>query len=101
MDESTILKLAPHILKRFEQNLDDGVLFLYNVNTNEFWSGNNSSFYVIRLLNGERTLKEVYNELLPLFADYDYKDIKESFDSLLSNLVKKKFVEVVSENVRL
>lgn len=94
MDESLILKLAPHILKRFEQNLDDGVMFLYNVNTDENWTGNSSSFHLIKLINGKRTLKETYNELLPLFEDYDSEEVKQSFNLLLENLISKKFLEI-------
>lgn len=95
MEETTILKLAPYVLKRFEENLDGGQLFLYNVNSNAYWIGNTASFYLIKLINGEKTLKELYDELFPLFNDYKLEDIKQSFDSLLMGLVSRKFLEVV------
>lgn len=98
MDESIILKLAPHTLKRFEQNLDEGgLLFLFNVNTKENWTGNVSAFYLIKLIDGEKTLSDIYKELIPLFEGYEHEDIKQSFNSLLSNLISKKFLEVVSD----
>lgn len=95
MDETSILRIAPYILKRFEQNLDDGVLFLYNVNTNDNWTGNASSFYLINLIDSKRTLKEIYTKLVPLFENYNYEEIKQSFDDLLIGLIKKGFLEVV------
>jgi len=95
MDENLILKLSPYILKRFEENLGEGgVMFLYNINNNEPWTGNYSSYCLIKLINGQRTLNEIYNELLPLFEGYEYEDLKQSFDSLLSNLIDRSFLEV-------
>ena len=95
MEETMILKLAPYVLKRFEENLDEGKLFLYNVNSNDYWIGNVTSFYLIKLINGEKTLKELYDELFPLFNNYKLEDIKQSFDNLLEGLVNRKFLEVV------
>lgn len=95
MKTTSILKLSPYVLKRFEENLDGGKLFLYNVNDNDYWMGNASSFYVIRLINGVRSLEDIYNELLPLFKDYKLEEIEQSFDNLLEGLVNRKFLEVV------
>lgn len=95
MDENLILKLSPFTLKRFEQNLgEDGVMFLYNVNTNEPWTGNYSSYCLIKLINGQRSLNEIYRELFPLFDGYEYEDLKQSFDFLLDNLIERKFLEI-------
>ena len=96
MNETSILKLAPYVLKRFEQNIDDGLLFLYNVNTNETWTGNYSSFYLIKLINGQKKLNEIYNELVPFYEGYTYDEVKQSFDSLLSDLVNRNFLEMVT-----
>jgi hypothetical protein len=97
MEKSLILKLAPYILKRFEQNLDDGgLLFLYNVNTNETWTGNASSYYLIKLINGEKTLTEIYTELLPLFEQNGRNEVIQCFDALLSNLLDRNFLEVAA-----
>lgn len=95
MKTTSILKLSPYVLKRFEENLDGGKLFLYNVNDNDYWMGNTSSFYIIRLIDGIRTLEDIYNELLPLFKDYKLEEIEQSFDNLLEGLINRKFLEVV------
>lgn len=95
MDENLILKLSPYTLKRFEQNLgEDGIMFLYNINTNEPWTGNYSSYCLIKLINGQKTLSEIYKGLLPLFEGYEYDEIKQSFDSLLEDLIDRKFLEI-------
>lgn len=98
MKTANILKLSPYVLKRFEENLDGGKLFLYNVNSNDYWIGNASSFYLIRLIDGIKSLEDIYNELLPLFNDYKLEEIKQSFDNLLDGLVNRKFLEVVQND---
>lgn len=96
MNENLVLKLSPYTIKRFEQNLcDDGIMLLYNVNTNEEWVGNYSSYCIIRLINGKNTLKKIYEQLMPLFEGYEYQELKQSFDSLLENLTNRNFLETV------
>lgn len=99
LDESFVVKLTKNILKRFEQEIDEGVLFLYNVETDELWTGNESSNDLIRLVNGERTLKDIYLLLMPLFEGYEYSVLKKSFDSIISDLINKDFLEILSEQV--
>lgn len=95
LNESSIIKLSKNTLKRFEHNIEDGVLFLFNVETEEVWLGNTSSNDLIRLIDGQRTLKEIYISLMPLFEGYKYDVVKESFNSIVSELKDKHFLEVV------
>ncbi len=93
LHEDLILKLEKNILKRYEHNLKDGVLFLYNVETDDIWLGNESSNDLIKLINGKRTLKEIYLDLMPLFEGYEYEELKVSFDSIVNELIEKNFLE--------
>jgi hypothetical protein len=87
-----IVKLNENVLKRYEHNLNNGVLFLYNIESEIFWLGNESSYFLVRLLNGHKKLEEIYSELLPLFEGYNPNDIIQSFDNLIDELLEKKFV---------
>lgn len=95
LKESTIVKLSQNTLKRYEHNLENGVLFLYNLETEEVWTGNSSSNNLIKFMDGRRTLKEIYLILQPLFEDYEYNVLKKSFDSLISSLLEKNFLEII------
>lgn len=97
LSDDTVLSLTKNVLKRFEHNIEDGTLFLHDVETRETWVGNSSSNDLIRLVNGKRTLKEIYENLQPLFEDYEYETFKESFNSLIFDLIGKKFLRVVKK----
>lgn len=95
IQEKSILKLTKNILKRYEHNLNNGILFLYDVETDDIWAGNESSNDLLKFIDGKSTLKEIYLNLLPIFNEYDYDELKDSFDSLLEELIKKGFLEYV------
>lgn len=97
LNDDTVLSLTKNILKRFEHNIEEGTLFLHDVQTKETWVGNASSNDLIRLFDGKRNLKEIYETLRPLFEDYEYETFKESFDSLILDLIDKKFLRVVKK----
>ena len=91
----TIIKLQKNTLKRYEHNLEDGVLFLFNVVNSDVWIGNNSSNDLIKLLDGKKSLKEIYSLLWPLFDEYEYSFFKEKIDKLLQTLIDKNFLEII------
>jgi hypothetical protein len=93
LNETSIIKLNKNILKRYEHNIKDGVLFLFDVETEEIWTGNSSSNDVIALIDGKKNLKNIYAELQKIFIGYAYEELRESFDSLLQELIDKKFLE--------
>lgn len=95
LDEHIIIKLNKNILKRFEHNIDNGVLFLFDVQKEELWVGNDSSNDLIKLIDGQKTLKEIYTQLQPFFVEYEYDELKESFDAIINDLIKKRFLERV------
>ena len=95
LKDNTRLKLNKNLLKRFEENLDNGVLFLFNVETNDLWTGNESAFDIIKLIDGKKTLKKIYSELLPLFEGHSYEELKQSCDTVISDLRNDGFVEYV------
>ena len=94
LDENNILKLSANILKRYEHNIENGVLFLYNVETEALWTGNSSSNDFIKFIDGKRNLKNIYLDVHSIFEEYEYEEIKNSLDSMINDLIKKDFLEV-------
>lgn len=95
LNDMTVIKLNKDILKRYEHNLKGGVLFLYHSDTCDVWVGNSSANNLINLLDGKRSLKEIYSILFPLFNNYEYTIFRENNDNLLYALIDKNFLEVV------
>lgn len=96
LNENSIVKLTKNVLKRYEHNVKNGVLFLFDINTEAIWTGNSSSNDLVKLIDGHRTLKDIYLALQKLFDDYEYEELKESFDEIINDLLNKNFLEYVS-----
>lgn len=94
LKDSDKLKLNKHLLKRFEPDFDDsGVIFLFNVRTDALWIGNGSAYDVINLIDGKRTLKLIYEKLMPFFKEYSFDEVKQSCNQTILDLLEKGFVE--------
>lgn len=97
--EILILKLDENVLVRFESNVKEGTLFLYNVQTSAFWFGNKSAFKILNMLNGEFSIEHICNEYHKIYPNINYTDIKSSIISLLGELLEKKFLKVINMEV--
>ena len=94
--DNTIFRLGKNILKRYEHNFKGGTIFLYDVITRDLWIGNASSYDIIQLIDGKNTLSEIYKKLLPAYSMYSEKEAIDSFNSIISELQEKGFVEKIS-----
>ena len=92
-----ILILNKNVLKRFEPNLEDGTLFLFNVQTETYWSGNAAVDCLIRLLDGQNTLQTVYDNLVEIFENYSKEEIVESFNNIIEILLDKGFLVIKND----
>lgn len=95
LSDSSVLKMADRVLIRFEENFKDGTLFLYNLNTQQVWSGNRSVYDFVLLIDSKRNLEEIYTEIMPLFQGYSEEEVRNCFDSVAKELVTKGFLETI------
>lgn len=93
LSPNIILKLSPNILKRYEHNIGDGVIYLFDVLVKELWMGNNSANDLIQVIDGQNTLGNIYEALSSSYEDYSYDELKASFDSVIQELIDKNFLE--------
>lgn len=89
-----IYKLSPSVLSRFESNINQGTIFLYNADYNSLWTGNFDSYLIIKLVDGKRRFKEIVR-MLSRYCQIDEKDIITGAQNLLEILSEKKFIEKV------
>lgn len=96
LSQNSVLKLNEDVLLRFEANVSNGGLFLFNAKTEEFWTGNIASFEILRLLDGEKNVQQIYEHAKILFQKQDFNDIKKSIEVLFLDLLEKNFLKIVS-----
>jgi hypothetical protein len=95
LNSGTILQLNDNVLKRFEHNLNDGVIFLFDVKTKNLWTGNVSANELIKQIDGTKTIDTIYTSLEATFTEFTHKEIIDSFDSIISNLLEEQFIKVI------
>ena len=91
LHNNDIIYLNPDVLIRFERNVQDGVLFLFNINTKEFWIGNESTFDLIKSINYTK-IDDLYDYACNFYKDFDINTIKNSINVILLELISKKFL---------
>lgn len=97
LDNSVVLEINKNVLKRFEPNLNDGTVFLFDMKNEKFWTGNAAVDCLLRLIDGESDLAQIYSALMEMFEGYTVEEVIESYDSVISSLVEKGFLVIKNE----
>ena len=95
LSNDCVLKFNKHILKRYEHNLNGGTIILFDTDSFDIWFGNESANDLVRLVDGKTTIKDIYCKILPLYKDFNESEVIESFNSVIEELLDKKFLETV------
>lgn len=95
INEKTTLQFSSNALRRYEQNVQDGTYFLYNIDSKELWTGNEAAFRLLNLINGKTRLKEIYKKSKALFKENGINVIRDSVDAILIELIDKKIIYIV------
>lgn len=98
-NKDSVLKFSQDILKRYEANIQGGTFFLYNYVNKEFWSGNNSSYAILKLIDGVSNIEHIYSYSCSLFKNYGIDAVKNSVDAILSELIEKKMIILANEEM--
>ena len=96
IDNNTILKLNKNVLKRFEHNLEDGTMILFNTETEGVWFGNSTSKDLIELIDGNNTVEKIYSEILCKYQDEDFNTVLEALNNIIETLFQKEFVIITN-----
>ena len=59
LDNNVVLEINKNVLKRFEPNLNDGTVFLFDIKNEKFWTGNAAVDCLLRLIDGETNLAQI------------------------------------------
>lgn len=94
INENSVLKLSKNILKRYENKLQGGIVFLFDVESKESWAGNKSTNTLINILDGQKTVKEVLDNFKQIYSTYDEDEIKRVTTQILTDLLERKFLTI-------
>lgn len=92
MNNTTILEISPHILKRMEYVID--IFYLLNLDNDEIWTGNYASYIIISKLDGVKSIEEVIRESKENFLNHAFDEIYSTTMPILEELVNKKFLTI-------
>lgn len=93
LKEDSVIKLSENVLIRLEETLK--TCFLYNIQTDLIWTGNESSYEVISKIDGKTSIKLLFEKIKPLFLNFSKNDIESVFIGLIEELLEKEFLVVV------
>jgi len=96
MDKNTILSIAPHVLKRMEYSID--TFYLLNFENDEIWTGNYSSYLIIKELNGKDNIDTLIKKLAKEYDEFSYEDLYNSSMPIFQELADKKFIYPINNN---
>ena len=96
IDNNTVLNLNKNILKRYEHNLKDGTMILFDVLTEEIWLGNSSTKEIIDLIDGKNSIQDIYSQILFNYDEKDFENVIEALNLLIEDLFSKNFIEIIS-----
>jgi len=96
IDNNTVLNLNKNILKRYEHNLKDGTMILFDVLTEEIWLGNSSTKEIIDLIDGKNSIQDIYSQILFNYGEKDFENVIEALNLLIEDLFSKNFIEIIS-----
>lgn len=87
-----IYKLSKDILLRYEESIDSGTFFIFNVINKEFWCGNITSKSLIELIDGKNNTEEIKEKLSFILGGNLSADLSISVDNILNELLQKRMI---------
>lgn len=82
----SVMKLAD---SQFLYKLDDSLMWLFDIESGEYYDLNESSFFALSLFDGKRTVGEIRQLYVEKFLKSGVEEavLIEDFNSLLDNLI--------------
>ena len=87
----SVMKLADN---QFLYKLDDSLMWLFNIESGEHYDLNESSFFVLSLLDGKKTIDEIGQLYLEHYAESGVAEevLLKDFNTLIHNLIDSRVV---------
>lgn len=85
-------RLSEDVLLRYEESIDSGTFFIFNVITKELWCGNMISKLLVELVDGKNSVDEIKKKLSTLLNIDLSANLNISVDNILTELLEKRMI---------
>lgn len=85
-------KLSKDVLLRYEESIDSGTFFMFNVINKEFWCGNMTSKFLVGLIDGKNDTEQIKEKLSSILGIDLSADLSVSVDNILTELLEKRMI---------
>ena len=87
-----LYKFNKNVIARYESHIEDGMYFLFNIQKNEYWMGNTSSYVLLNNFRHKNSIEKVIEENIEYF-DIDKNSVENTMKGMVEDLVKKGFMD--------
>lgn len=94
MHNKQIYRLSKNILLRYEESIDSGTFFIFNVINEELWCGNKTSKLLVELINGKNCTEEIKEKLSVKLGTDLSTDLCTCVDNIFTELLEKRMIIV-------
>ena len=92
MTNKRVYKLSKDVLIRYEESIDSGTFFIFNVVSEELWCGNKSSRFLVGLIDEKNNTEEIKEKLGSILGVGLSVDLSISVDNILTELLEKRMI---------
>jgi len=85
-------KLSKDVLLRYEESIDSGTFFVFNVINKELWCGNMTSKFLVELIDGENDTEQIKKKLSYILGVDMSADLSISVNNILTELLEKRMI---------
>lgn len=95
ISKKQMYKLSKDVLLRYEESIDSGTFFIFNVVNKELWCGNKTSKVLVELIDGINCTKNIKSKLSSILQTDLSPELCGSIDNILNELLEKGMIVLV------
>lgn len=73
----------------YKLEVDEGMFWLFNIENGDSFKLNETSYYMLSLFNGKRSIGEIHKCILDKYPDSDTDVVLKDFEELIEKMKKK------------
>ena len=77
----------------YKLEVDKGMFWLFNIKNGDSFKLNETSYYILSLLDGNRSIGEIHKYILDKYPDADFDVVLEDFEELIGRMNKENILK--------
>lgn len=87
------MKVSKNIYYRFENDIEEGVLYIFNYSKQEIVKSNYFSYIILDLINNNKSKSEIVDFLKNIYEEYSENELKDFVDNIIEYFKQYEFIE--------